>query len=148
MKVEGDQSLASLAALIGDWTMESPQFPELSGRAKIEWIEDGAYIAVRDEVDRGDVPSGMWIVGADDSTRELTSLYHDSRGVRRVYQMSLADGVWKIWRNAPQFNQRFTGKLARDGHTITGQWEMSTDGTDWKLDFELVYRKVTQRLRT
>jgi len=29
-----------MAALIGDWTMESPQFPEVRGRARIEWIED------------------------------------------------------------------------------------------------------------
>ena len=143
MKVKRDPSLSSMAVLIGDWTMGSPQFPDVRGRARIEWIEDGAYLAVRDDVEQGDIPSGMWIVGADDSTAEWTSLYYDSRGVRRVYQMSFSDGVWKIWRNAPEFNQRFIGKLAPGGQTITGQWEMDADGSGWKKDFELVYRKVT-----
>ena len=121
MKAKGGPRLASMAALIGDWTMESPQFPEVRGRARFEWIEDGAYLAVRDDVEQGEIPRGMWIVGADDSTAEWTSLY---------------------WRNAPEFNQRFIGKLAPGGQTITAQWEMDADGSGWKKDFELVYRKV------
>jgi hypothetical protein len=123
--------------------MESPQFPKVRGRAKFEWIENGAYLAVRDQVEQGEIPSGMWIVGADDSKAECTSLYYDTRGVRRVYQMTFCDGVWKIWRNAPEFKQRFIGKLAPGGRKITGQWEMDADGPGWKKDFELVYRRAS-----
>ena len=57
--------------------------------------------------------------------------------------MTLSDGVWKIWRDAPGFNQRFTGTLSDDGNTITGQYEFSSDGTTWSKDFDLTYRKVT-----
>ena len=28
--------------------------------------------------------------------------YYDSRGVARVYQMSLEGGIWKLWREAPR----------------------------------------------
>jgi len=70
------------------------------------------------------------------------ALYHDSRGVRRVYQTSMADGVWRIWRNAPEFNQRFIGRIADGGETINARWERSGDGSDWVTDFDLVYRKI------
>jgi hypothetical protein len=38
-------------------------------------------------------------------------LYFDSRSVSRIYQMSLSAGVWKLWREAPSFAQRFEGTL-------------------------------------
>ena len=71
-------------------------------------------------------------------------LYADARGVFRVYQMSFADGVWKIWRYAPGFYQRFTGNLSADGNTITAQWEGSSDGSTWRPDFDVTYRKVVR----
>ena len=138
-------SLASMAVLLGEWTMESPQFPEFRGRATFEWIEAGAYLAVRDEVEKGEFPSGTWIIGGDDSMQDCTSLYHDSRGVRRVYQTNLVDKSWQIWRNAPEFNQRFIGKLVDAGTTITAQWERSRDGSEWTKDFDLIYRKTLSR---
>jgi len=68
-------------------------------------------------------------------------LYFDSRGVHRVYGMTVADGVWKMWRGAPGFNQRYVGKISDDRKTIIGQWEMSEDGKQWHVDFDLSYRK-------
>ena len=69
-------------------------------------------------------------------------LYFDSRGVSRVYQMSLSDGVWKMWREAPGFSQRFMGTWSSDGRTIRGRWEESGDGSHWEHDFDLTYTKV------
>jgi hypothetical protein len=59
-----------------------------------------------------------------------------------VYQMSLDGGVWKVWREAPQFWQRYTGVISADGTTINGAWEGSADGQEWKHDFGLTYIKV------
>ena len=56
--------------------------------------------------------------------------------------MTLVDGVWKIWRQAPRFNQRYIGKISGDGKAIAGQWEFSEDGKDWSVDFDLAYKKV------
>jgi hypothetical protein len=131
-----------MAVLIGTWTMSSPQFPDFRGRATFRWIEEGAYLAVRDEVESGDFPSGSWIIGGDDSMQDCAALYHDSRGVRRVYQTNLADGVWRIWRNAPEFNQRFVGQLSDGGETITARWERSDGESDWMTDFDLMYRRI------
>jgi hypothetical protein len=35
----------------------------------------------------------------------------DSRGVRRTYGVSLEDGVLRIWRDHPGFDQRFSATL-------------------------------------
>jgi hypothetical protein len=142
MQAKPDSPLGSMSGLLGAWTMESPQFPRVRGRTKVEWIDDGAYVAVRVNVDEGEIPSGTWIVGGDDASDDCTALYYDSRGVRRVYRMSLGAGEWRIWRDAPGFHQRFSGKLAANGSTISGQWEVSEDGSKWRKDFDLIYRRV------
>jgi hypothetical protein len=61
--------------------------------------------------------------------------------VHRVYRMTFADGLWRMWRDAPGFGQHFTGRVSVDGNTMDGRWEKSTDGMTWNLDFELTYRR-------
>jgi hypothetical protein len=58
-----------------------------------------------------------------------------------VYEMSLRDNVWKLWRDSPDFSQRFTGTCSEDGKSIRGCWEKSSDGSNWKHDFDLTYLK-------
>ncbi len=82
------------------------------------------------------------IIGLDDSTKTYSMLYADARGVLRVYQMSLSDGAWKTWREAPGFWQRFVGTFSDDGNTITGYWEKSSDGSHWEHDFDVTYTKI------
>ena len=57
--------------------------------------------------------------------------------------MSLRDGVWKLWRDAPGFSQRFEGRFSDDGKTISGRWEKSADGVQWEHDFDLTYTRVS-----
>jgi hypothetical protein len=61
-----------------------------------EWIESSPFPVVS-------------IIGRDDAADELTMLYADGRGVRRVCRWSLDGDTWRMWRDAPGFNQRFTG---------------------------------------
>lgn len=46
-----------------------------------------------------------------------------------VFNMTFDDDVLKIWRNAPGFNQRFTGVFNDDQTVLTCQWEGSPDGS-------------------
>ena len=69
-------------------------------------------------------------------------LYGDARLVYRVYRMTLADGVWTVWRETPGFQQRYVGRFSDDLATITGGWQSSTDGTTWAPDFDLDYRRA------
>jgi hypothetical protein len=57
--------------------------------------------------------------------------------------MTFADDVWTLERRAaaPDFSQRFTGTFGDDGNTIVGGWEISSDGSDWKPDFDLAYTR-------
>jgi len=148
--------LNRLDLLVGEWATEASIEGQLmaKGKTAFEWIEGGLFLAQHSVA--GSAPPGApteWvahapqratmIIGLDDGTEEFCMLYADSRGVFRVYQMSMNDGVWKLWRDAPGFNQRFTGTFSDDGNTITGQWEFSSDGTNWAKDFDLTYRKIS-----
>lgn len=139
-------ALQRLEALIGRWNIDItlPTDPPIrvSARAVFEWMEGGFFVVHRSEADAPEFPKGMSIIGADDSTDAYSMLYSDSRGVFRLYEMSLRDGVWKLWRTAPQFSQRFEGTFSEDGRTITAYWQLSRDDAAWQHDFDLVYTKV------
>jgi hypothetical protein len=88
------------------------------------------------------MPNGIAISGAGHEPATLTQHCYDSRGVARVYQMTLADGTWKLWRDATGFCQRFTGVLSDDGPRIDGAWRKSADGVDWMHDFDVTYSRI------
>ena len=67
--------------------------------------------------------------------------YFDSHGVFRVYQGSVDDQGWRLWRDAPGFSQRFTGVFADGGNTITGTWQLSRDDVHWDDDLQITYRR-------
>ena len=48
----------------------------------------------------------------------------------------------ELWREGEPFSQRFAATLSDDGNTITGQWEIAEDGTNYTTDFDLIYRRV------
>jgi hypothetical protein len=128
-------ALKALDALVGEWEMTNSLFPE-HGRVTFEWLGGGAFLAEKMGND------AIWLIGRDESLEIYHVLYFDSRGVSRVYEMSLEKDTWKIWRNSPGFSQRFTGKFSKDGHTITAKWEKSSDGSTWEHDFDLIYTRI------
>jgi len=87
-------------------------------------------------------PEAVWLIGRDESTPDYKVLYFDSRGVSRVYEMSFAGGVWKMWRETPAFRQRYEGNISDDGNTITARWEKSSDGVRWEHDFDITYTRA------
>jgi len=135
-------ALQQLDALVGEWEMTNPQYPDVRGRATFAWLEGGAFLVQRTEVDHALAPNAVMIIGRDESTEAYSVLYHDERDVSRIYRMSLIGGVWKLWRDAPGFYQRFMGTFSDDGTTIRGYWEGSDDGSRWKHDFDLIYARL------
>jgi hypothetical protein len=146
--------LERLDRFVGEWELAVPLGGQTirGGRETFEWFEDGAFLVQRSEAgDLSKAPtewvenaphSAVSIIGLDDTSEQFTMLYADSRNVFRVYQMSLSDGVWKLWRDAPGFSQRFTGTFSDDGDVIEGTWERSDDGVDWEVDFDLTYTRA------
>ncbi|MEV5440593.1 hypothetical protein AB0K80_32010 [Streptomyces sp. NPDC052682] len=148
-------ALRRLDVLVGTWDLWAPG-PGLGPvRTAFAWLEGGAFLVQRADVGPGTALPGDWathapfptasVTGYDDTSGEFTTLYADGRGVARVYRTSLSDGVWRQWRAAPGFHQRFTARLAADGDTIDGRWERSADGTAWAVDFEVTYRRAGPR---
>ena len=150
-----DDVREELDALVGEWTMEAgppdgPKWPG-EGRLSFEWLEGRTWLVQRWHVDLPEAPDGIAIIGAKDAPAsgeesaagdELLQHYFDSRGVHRVYEMSLSGGVWKMWREGEPFDQRFEATISEDGKTIAGRWERTEDG-EWIVDFELTYTKVS-----
>ena len=137
------RGLEQLDVLVGEWSMKSKKFSEGNGRQTVERIEGGAFLRLQTREEHERFPASTQLIGADESSDECTCVYHDSRGVSRVYRMTLIDGVWKMWRDAPGFNQRYIGKISADGRTISGSWEFSEDGKSWSVDFDLTYTKTS-----
>ena len=146
-------ALAPLEPLVGEWEMEASVEGKTMarGRTTFEWLEGGAFLVQRAEVDPADL-APEWrehapfpvtsIIGVDDSSGEFSMLYSDARDVFRIYRMTVAGRAWKLRRDDPEFRQRFIGEFSEDRRTISGRWEQSPDGSSWTLDFDMTYRRV------
>jgi len=140
------EALKGLEPLVGEWVMEARP-PEGEpwpgeGRVSFEWHDSGAHLIQRWSVDMPEAPNGVAVIGCDAATGAYFQLYSDERGVCRVYEMSIGNGEWKLWRDGAPFAQRFTGKIATDGQTIDGRWELVEDGGEFRTDFDMTYRRV------
>jgi hypothetical protein len=105
--------------------------------------------------DHPDFPDAISIIGFTDVDRvganvnesrsnsgsRLCMHYFDSRGVFRVYEVSVDLGAWRIWRDAFGFSQRFTGTFADNGDTIIGRWQLCRDAAHWDDDLQSIYRR-------
>jgi hypothetical protein len=133
-----------LDALVGEWTTEAthPMSPGLvvPGRSTFEWLEGRKFLIGRARNDHPQFPDSISVYGAPED-EPLTMRYYDSRGVERTYFVSFREGVWRLWREAPGFSQRFEGVVGdRDG-AITGRWHLSRDGANWDPDLAIEYRR-------
>ncbi|HEY1277579.1 MAG TPA: hypothetical protein VGF25_21915 [Thermoleophilaceae bacterium] len=145
------EAIKPLEALVGEWEFAaSVQGRESArGRTRFEWMEDGTFVLQRADAEPLDE---FWakhspfpttsVIGADDGDGRFSMLYSDARGVVRIYEMTLEDGVWNVWREAPGFRQRFVGTFSDDGLTISAHWDRSSDGSDWARDFDMTYTRV------
>jgi len=142
-------ALERLGVFVGEWNIEitsmsfqADKTAVVRGRTSFDWIEGGAFLIQHSELPNSDFPRSTSVIGPDDTAETYSMLYFDSRGVSRIYQMSLSGDVWKLWRDLPGFSQRFMGTFSEDHNLITARWEKSSNGSNWELDFNLTYIRV------
>jgi len=142
-------ALERLRVFVGEWNIEitSMSFlPDPSaverGHTSFDWLEGGAFLIQHSEISNPDWPRSIAAIGPDDGAGTYHMLYFDSRGISRIYQMSLSEDTWKLWRDFPGFSQRFIGTFSDDRNTISARWEKSRDGSNWELDFKLTYTRI------
>jgi hypothetical protein len=146
-----DPQVARLEPLVGEWRVEAPAFslpPEVAdaARTSFEWALGGAFLLQRISIPVPEAPDALSVIGPD-AGDGYTQHYFDSRGIARVYAMTLEGRDWTLERRSPDFSplsfhQRWLSTISADGDTIEGRWETSPDGRDWELDFELTYRRL------
>ena len=137
--------LEALDVLLGEWSLEAthPAYPStvVPGRATFEWLEGRQFLIQRSRSDHQDFPDSISVIGVAADSERLAAHYFDSRGVQRIYAMSMSDGVMRMWRDEPGFSQRFTGSFGNGGDAISGLWELSRDGSTWDDDLEVSFRR-------
>jgi hypothetical protein len=138
-------SLEALNVLVGDWTLtltdswflESRDVQQ-RGRATARWLGD-AFIELEAELEG--VPTWQFVFGRSDANSDLVVLYHDPRPTSRLFRMTVADRLWTLLREDPDFHQRFVATVSPD--RIDGRWDASEDqGTSWRKDFDLIFERV------
>lgn len=139
-----NEALAQLDGLVGEWKLtitdawflESREI-EVHGEATVEWLGE-AFLRLHATFD--DDSSWDWVIGRSDAHEQLTVLYHDDRGVCRVFRMTFVDGEWSMEREDPDFHQRFAGTVTQD--RIDARTEASEDeGKTWRKDFDLIFER-------
>lgn len=116
-----------------------------------EWMPGRRFLVQHWEVPAPEALDRIAIFGFDSGRDIFLQHYFDSRGVARVYEISLDGGVWRLSRTSADFSpldfspldfsQRFTGTFSDDGDTIEARWEISRDRSTWEHDFDLTYRR-------
>jgi hypothetical protein len=139
---ERDPALEPFEALIGTWdTLATHPMVDVvvSGTVTFEWLAGGRFIVQHSHNEHELFPDGLCVIGAPEEGEGLVMEYFDSRGVRRTYAISLDDGVLRIWRDAPGFDQRFLATLGHE--TFEGVYQLARTPGDWQDDLRVTYRR-------
>jgi hypothetical protein len=141
-------ALERLDVFIGGWNIEITSMSFRTdpsavdrGRTFFDWLEGGAFLIQHSEISATDFPRSIAVIGPDDTAETYSMLYFDSRGVSRIYRMTFHGGIWTLWRDSPDFSQRFHGTFSEDHNMITARWEKSSDGSHWEHDFDITYKR-------
>ena len=139
-----NKALEKLDVLVGSWTLTLSDAPfldpgtEVHGTATVEWLGE-AFLVVRSELD-GDL---TMVLGRSDANDQYVALYHDDRGVSRLFDMTFDGRHWTLLREDPDFHQRFVADVEPD--RISGRWEASEDeGRAWRKDFDLLFERAPE----
>jgi hypothetical protein len=139
---EGDPALEPFDALIGTWETEAKHRAVdeiVGGSTTFEWLEGGHFLVQRSHVDHELFPDAICIIGPPEAGGGLVMETFDSRGIRRTYDTSLENGVWRIWRDHRGFDQRFSATIGAD--QFEGLFELAETPGDWQEDMRVTYRR-------
>jgi hypothetical protein len=137
-----DPALEPFEALIGTWDLEAKHRlmdEVVTGWERYEWLAGGTFLLRYSHADHELFPDGLTVFGPPEEGEGLVAEYFDSRGVRRTYAASLEDGVLRIWRDQPGFDQRSAATIAPD--VYEGVFELAEQPGEWKQDMTVTYRR-------
>jgi hypothetical protein len=129
---------------LGDWTMTITNqwwldIPStvVTGSATCRWLDD-SFLMLQARIDG--TPAWDFVFGRSDACERFVVLYHDERGVDRLFDLTLDGDSWMMSRADPDFHQRLVGRV--EGDRMVGQADASDDqGTTWRKDFDLIFER-------
>jgi hypothetical protein len=137
-----DPALEPFEALIGTWDTEA-RHPLVDavvpGTVTYEWLEGGKFLIQRSRNEHELFPDAISVIGAPEHGDGLVMEYFDSRGVRRTYRTSFEDGVLRVWRDHPGFDQRMSTRVGPD--TFEAVYQLAEKPGEWRDDLRTVYRR-------
>lgn len=139
-------ALKPFEVLIGEWkTIGShPYLPRITlhGRASFEWIEGGAFLILRCEIDDPRIPHGIEIFGSDDIAKTFFMLHFDQRGTSRKFDVTIKNNKITWVRDDPNFSQHYILTVEDNGKKLVNKGKMSQNGGQWEKDLELTYTRI------
>jgi hypothetical protein len=124
--------------ITNQWWLEDPT-TVTSGTATGVWLGE-SFVRLQAELDGK--PTWDFVFGRNDARDQFVALYHDERGVLRVFELTLDDDSWTMSRTDPDFHQRLVGRV--EGDRIVSRADASEDGgATWRKDFDLVFERAT-----
>ena len=139
---ERERALEGFDALIGTWDTEATHpivDAVVPGAVTYEWLEGGRFVVQRTHNEHELFPDAIGIIGAPEEGEGLVMEYFDSRGVRRTYRIANEDGLLRMWRDAPGFDQRYVATLGEA--SFEGVWQVAETPGDWRDDLKVTYRR-------
>lgn len=141
-----DPALARLNVFIGTWHTEGWIMESLYGSVArltaidtYQWLPGGFFLIHHVDGHMGDKEvKAIEIIGYDPSALKYFTHSYDNQGCIATYQANLLDGAWSIAGKS----ERFAGRFTEDGKTLTGSWEMSSDGLNWLPWMDIRLKKV------
>jgi len=140
-----NEKMNTLDGLAGDyevtlsdaWFLE-PAGTEVKGTAVFEWQGEGLLV-LRLYLNDGEM---TFVFGRSDARDEYSTLYHDERGVCRVFATTFDGETLEMRREDPDFFQTITLVVAGPDR-LDGRTDMSEDkGANWRKDFDLTFERV------
>lgn len=136
-------ALQALAArLVGHWTAEATHtlLPgvAIAGTASVELLGDDGFLLHRTWYDHPQMPDAVSLLRGDQLH------YFDTRGVLRVFALTVTRDGWSVQRpqRGDDFGQRTTWVVDGAGTSVHGRSQLSHDGVQWEDDLEVVYRRA------
>ncbi|HEX7134092.1 MAG TPA: hypothetical protein VF228_16060 [Iamia sp.] len=136
--------MEALDVLVGTWrtTMANAWF-DLPPEADEPTTTTTSWIGESFVLVQWSTPGGgnTFCLGRSSANDNYWALYHDDRGVDRLFAMTFGAGEWTLSREDPDFHQRFVATVEPD--RIAGRWEASDDaGATWRKDFDLILERA------
>lgn len=141
-----DPALKLLNVFVGKWKTEgqiraTPSNPaaRINGTDIYQWLPGEFFLIHRVDVRMGDEEvKSVEIIGYDNSNQTYPMHSFDNKGNYDLLQASVHNDTWIITGKSI----RFTGVFRDNGNTVTGTWEMLTDGSNWSPWMDLKLTRV------